>query len=126
MRTGGAGLSQSSESLHSAAKTGPAVSIGARGCSMTRGGLPSGIEICDPRRTAARISANIARAVDIDHAAGGRSGSVGRKPADRLGYLVGRGNAAERDVGDDLSAPAALQIFLGHFRHGEAGGDAEA
>src|SRR5436190_22200133 len=63
MRTGGAGLSQSSESLHSAAKTGPAVSIGARGCSMTRGALPSGIEICEPRRTADRISANIARAV---------------------------------------------------------------
>src|SRR3954465_254805 len=118
MRTGGAGFSQSSETLQAAGPNGPAVSIGAIGGATVGGGLPSGIEICAASSNAGAASAltNIAGTVDVDHAAGSRSWRMGRKPGDRLGDLVGAGGPGERDVGDDLRAPAALQIFLGHFR----------
>src|SRR5690348_14503885 len=124
MRTGGAGLSQSSQSLHVSANCGPAVSIGAIGFSTIAGGLPSGTTICAAANKA-RLT-NVAGSIDVDDAAGGGGGCVDRQPADHLGDLVGRGDAAERDVGYDLGAPAALQIFLGHLRNGEARRDTEA
>src|SRR4051812_21570465 len=123
MRTGGAGFSQSSESLQASAHSGPAVSIGAIGAATRGGGLPNGIEIWAARSSAGAMTAlaNIAGAIDVDDAAGRRSRRVDRQPANRLRDLIGRGDSAERDVGDDLGAAASLQILLGHLGHGEAG-----
>ena len=45
IRTGGAGLSHSSQSLQAAAKSGPLVSIGAIGFSICGGGFCSGMTI---------------------------------------------------------------------------------
>src|SRR5438046_9371074 len=117
MRTGGAGLFQSSQSLHVAAQRGPLVSIGARGCSIRRG-WPSGTTIPWAAARKARL-ANIAGAVDVDDAAGRRRRCVGGEPADDLGDFVGRGDAAERNVGDDLGAAAALEIVGSHLRPGD-------
>src|SRR3954452_11425146 len=118
MRTGGAGLSQSSESPQASTHSGPAVSIGALGCSIWSGGLPSGIEIWSAASSTgpSNALANITRAVDVNNAPGRRSRSVGRQPTDGLGDLVGGRDPAERNVGDDLRSAAASQIFLGHFR----------
>src|SRR6266550_6434652 len=103
MRTGGAGLSQSSESWHAAANAGPAVATGAIGCSTCRGVFCSGTTIGNMVGRAASRSASaladIAGAVDVDDASSRRCGGVDRQPADRLGDLVGGGDAAERDVG---------------------------
>src|SRR6185369_13835626 len=127
IRTGGAGLSHSSQSLQAAAKAGPAVWIGALGCSTCGGGFWSGTTIGSSCAAATNAKLpNIARAVDVDHAAGCGRRRLGRQPADGLGDLVGRSHPAERDVGDDLRPAAAGQIFLGHFRYGEARGDREA
>src|SRR3954451_20212831 len=117
MRTGGAGLSHASESLHASAHKGPDSSIGARGASTCGGGLPSGIEIDCAAKKNARLT-NIACSIDVDHAASRGGGRIDRQPADGLGDFVGRGDAAEGDVGDDLRAAAALQIFVGHLRYG--------
>src|SRR4051794_17847655 len=125
MRTGGAGLFQSPEFSQATAQRGPALSIGARGWSMMRGGLPSGIAIPWAATSNARL-ANIAGTIDVDHAARCRGGRFGGEPADHFGHLVGRGYPAKRDVGDDLRAAAPLKIFGRHLRHGEARGDSEA
>src|SRR5437763_15779166 len=105
MRTGGAGLFGSVVLSQATAQRGPALSIGARGCSIRRG-LPNGIANCAAASSVSAALANIAGTVDIDHAAGRRGRRFGREPADRLGYLVGRGDAAEGDIGDALSAAA--------------------
>src|SRR3954470_10804146 len=128
MRTGGAGFSQSSESLQASAHSGPAVSIGAIGAATRGGGLPNGIEIWAATSSAGATTAlaNIAGSVDVDDAAGRRGRRVGRQPADRLRDLVGRGDPAEWDVGDDLGPAAPLQIFLGHLGYGETGRHSEA
>src|SRR5438034_11343557 len=116
MCTGGAGFAQSSQSLHAAAKAGPAVSIGAgAGCSTLGGVLPRGTTIGSSCAAAAAIAslANIAGAVDVDDAAGRRCRRVDCQPADHLCDLVRRGDTAEWNVGDDLRTASALQIFLG-------------
>jgi hypothetical protein len=68
---------------------------------------------------------NIARAVDVDDAARRRGGRIDRQPADHFRDLVGGRDAAERDVGDDLRPAAPGEIFVGHFRHREAGRNRE-
>src|SRR5215207_13183 len=122
MRTGGAGLSQSSLSSQIASNSGPAISTGARGCSICLGGLPSGNVNTGDWAAASHNArlANIARAVHVDGRAGGRGRRFGREPADNLGDFGRAGDAAERDVGKDRSAAAAGQIFLGHLGNGEA------
>src|SRR5947207_8278830 len=125
MRTGGAGLFGSSDLSQATAQLGPALSIGARGCSISRG-LPSGIASCAAARSARAALTDIACPIDVDHAAGRGRRSLGGQPADRLGDFVGRSNSAERDVGDDLRTAATLQIFRRHLRHGKARRDAEA
>src|SRR5437763_15722934 len=128
MRTGGAGLVHESGSFapsHATAQRGPALSIGARGCSITRG-RPSGTTMpCAAASNASAVLANIAGAVDVDDAAGRRCRSFARQPADHFGDFMGGGDAAQRDVGDDLRAAAPLKILGGHFRDGEAGRYAE-
>src|SRR3546814_14662310 len=44
----------------------------------------------------------------------------------RSGDFLGRGDAAERDVGEQFVAAAAFQIVPGHARHREAGADRES
>src|SRR5579872_5254126 len=70
--------------------------------------------------------ANITGAVDIEDGAGRGLGRFYGKPADCLSYFLGRGNAAERNIGDDLRSASALQIFRGHFRYGKTWCNAEA
>src|SRR5690242_10951004 len=105
MRTGGAALFQSSDPLQRAAHCGPEVAIGALGCSICRG-LPNGMTIPWAATRKDRLT-NIAGAVDIDHAAGRGGGRLRREPADHLRDFIGRSDATERDVGDDLRATAA-------------------
>src|SRR6185369_16633427 len=127
MRTAGAGLSQSSQSLHWAANCGPVSSIGAIGFSTAGGGFPSGTTTWFSWAAAARNArlTNITPAVHVDGAAGRRSGRIGCQPADHLGDLVGGCDPAERNVGDDLGSAAAGEIFLGHLGDGEARRDRE-
>src|SRR5690349_4853893 len=128
MRTGGAGLVHDSGSFapsHSTAQRGPSLWIGARGCSMTRG-RPNGITIPWKAATSRTVLANIAGSVDVNDAASRGRRRLRGQPADYLGDLVGRRDAAERDVGDDLRPAAALQVFGGHFGDREARGHAEA
>src|SRR6478736_4127576 len=109
MRTGGAGLFQSADPSQAAAHSGPAGSIGPAGCSMTFG-WSSGMTICCAAARKARLT-NIAGAVGVDDASSRRGGRIDRQPADHLSDLVGAGDPAERDVGDDFRAAAAFQIF---------------
>jgi hypothetical protein len=102
-----------------------AVSIGALGCSMMRGALPSGIAMPCAARKNARLP-NIAGPVDVDHAAGRGRRCINGQPADDLGDLVGRSDTAKRYVRDYLRAATALQIFRRHLRYGETRGDAKA
>src|SRR3546814_6184987 len=64
--------------------------------------------------------------VDIDHRAGHRCRRLEREIACGVGDFLGRGDAAERDVGEQFVAAAAFQIVPGHARHREAGADRES
>src|SRR3954447_9712791 len=111
MRTGGAGLSQSSQFLHAAAKAGPAISTGAIGCSTRGGVFCNGTTIGRICAAAAKTKlANIARAVDVDYAARCGRWRVHGEPADDFRDLVGRGDSAKGNVGNDLRPAASLQI----------------
>src|SRR5437868_3946618 len=92
---------------------------------MWRGAGPRGMESCAAASSAGAIMAlaNIAGAVDVDHASSGGGGRFRREPPDGLGDFIGGSDAAQRDVGDDLCTTAALKIFLGHFGHRESGSD---
>src|SRR4029079_11467128 len=69
---------------------------------------------------------HLARPVDVDDAPGRRCRRIDREPANDFGDLVGGRDAPERNVGYDLGAATAREIFFGHFRHREARSDREA
>src|SRR5262245_34744664 len=127
MRTGGAGRSKSIEVApsHAAAHWGPDSSMGALGRSIWRGVLPSGMVNCaaaaaPSRANANPVLANIAGSIEVDDRPGRSGRRVGGEPANCLGDFGGVGHPAERNVGDDRRAAAALEVLLGHFRNGEA------